>query len=64
VIWIGAKKYEGAWSWDNGDPLNGENWDVSQPTNNGICVAMHTNFKWHNFSCSSALAHIVCERKI
>jgi len=61
VIWIGARKEHGEWSWDNGDSLGNKNWAISRPQNLGSCVVMHTNFKWIDLPCSS-YTNFVCER--
>ena len=62
---LSDEKQEGAWVWDNGQPLTYENWHKAEPNDSGgheDCAAAYWGGspRWNDIGCTHKMA-LVCE---
>ena len=63
-VWIGGKKESGKWEWKDGKPFDEyTNWNVREPSGDGVYMEMYSNGKWNDVgSTSSSYANrVVCQ---
>ena len=64
-MWIGGKRKNGTWKWEDGSSFSYKNWSDGQEESSGYgpnpCILMELNGKWHAYSCSYMLGVFACK---
>ena len=70
-VWVGGKRNENYWTWDDSSPFNYTNWFKNEPDSEVDCMYLHynKNYAWHDANCGIegkrwAISTFLCQKMI